>query len=344
MKETVNRYWKLASRPQGMVKVSDFEWAEGPVPEVKDGQVLVRNLYLSFDPTQRGWMEERPPYTPPVPLGAPMPSLGAGQVVESKHPGFSPGDFVQGSVGWQDYFLTDGKGLMPLSKVPPGVSLTLAMGALGMTGLTAYFGLLDVGKPKEGETVVVSGAAGATGSVAGQIARIKGCRSIGIAGGKEKCAWLTSELGFDAAIDYKSEDVSARLRELCPNGIDVYFDNVGGEILDAALANLAMRGRVVICGAISQYNSKNIEGPKNYLSLLVRRGRMEGFMVFDYFARAGEAVAELGQWVKEGKLRHRDDIQEGLENAPQTMVRLFEGGNVGKLLLKIADPPLGGGA
>jgi NADPH-dependent curcumin reductase CurA len=342
MKDAVNRYWKLASRPQGMVKVSDFEWAEGPVPEVKDGQVLVRNIYISFDPTQRGWMEERPPYTPPIPLGQPMQALGAGQVVESKHPGFSRGDFVQGGVGWQDYFVSDGKGLVPLSKVPPGVPLPLAMGALGMTGLTAYFGLLDVGRPKEGETVVVSGAAGATGSVAGQIARIKGCRSIGIAGGKEKCAWLTGELGFDAAIDYKSEDVSARLRELCPNGIDVYFDNVGGEILDAALANLAMRGRVVICGAISQYNSKKIEGPKNYLSLLVRRGRMEGFMVFDYFARAGEAVAELGQWVKEGKLRHRDDIQEGLENAPKTMVRLFEGGNVGKLLLKIADPPLGG--
>ena len=215
------------------------------------------------------------------------------------------------------------------------------MNVLGLTGITAYFGLLEVGRPAEGETVVVSGAAGATGSVVGQIARIKGCRVVGIAGGAEKCAWLRETAGFDAAIDYKAEKVDRRLRDLCPDGIDVFFDNVGGEILDAALAHLAMRGRVVICGAIAGYNDKvPPPGPRNYLSLLVQRGRMEGFIILDYMDRAGEAVTALSTWVAEGKLHHEEDIQEGLENAPATLLRLFEGRNRGKQLLKIADPPL----
>jgi NADPH-dependent curcumin reductase CurA len=337
---TVNRQWRLARRPRGMVQETDFKWAEEPVPTVGPGQVLVRNLYLSMDPTQRGWMS-RDTYIPAMAVGDVVRSFGVGQVVGSRRDGFKQGDLVQGGVGWQDYVLTDGGGPLPLVKLPAGVDIPLAMSVLGLTGITAYFGLLEVGRPKAGETVVVSGAAGATGSVVGQIAKIEGCHVVGIAGGPDKCGWLIREAGFDAAIDYKAERVDRRLRELCPDGIDVFFDNVGGEILDAALANLAMRGRVVVCGAIAGYNEKvPPPGPRNYLSLLVQRGRMEGFIVLDYMERAGEAVAALGQWVREGKLRHQEDIQEGLENAPTTLLRLFEGKNQGKQLLKIADPPL----
>jgi NADPH-dependent curcumin reductase CurA len=323
-----------------MVQATDFTWVEEPVPTVGPGQVLVRNLYLSMDPTQRGWMA-RDTYIPAMAVGDVVRSSGVGQVVGSRHDGFRQGDLVRGGVGWQDYLLTDGGGPLPLVKLPAGVDIPLAMSVLGLTGITAYFGLLEVGRPEKGETVVVSGAAGATGSVAGQIAKIRGCQVVGIAGGPEKCGWLTGEAGFDAAIDYKAERVDRRLRELCPNGIDVFFDNVGGEILDAALANLAMRGRVVICGAISGYNEKAPPpGPRNYLSLLVQRGRMEGFIILDYMDRAAEAVSALSQWVREGKIRHQEDIQEGLENAPATLLRLFEGKNRGKQLLKIADPPL----
>jgi NADPH-dependent curcumin reductase CurA len=337
---TVNRQWRLARRPRGMVEEGDFRWAEEAVPSVGEGQFLVRNLFLSVDPTQRGWMS-RDTYLPAIAMGEVVRSLGVGQVVGSRHEAFRPGDLVSGHVGWQDYILTDGGGPLPLVKLPSGVDIPLAMSVLGLTGITAYFGLLDVGRPRAGETVVVSGAAGATGSVAGQIAKIQGCRVVGIAGGPEKCAWLTDTAGFDAAVDYKAERVARRLGELCPDGIDIFFDNVGGDVLDAALANLAMRGRVVICGAISGYNEKTPPpGPSNYLSLLVRRGRMEGFIVLDYMDRAGEAVAALSRWVEEGKIQHQEDIQEGLENAPQTLLRLFEGKNRGKQLLKIADPPL----
>lgn len=337
---TVNRQWKLARRPRGMVQETDFTWVEEPVPTVGPGQVLVRNLYLSMDPTQRGWMS-RDTYIPAMAIGDVVRSFGVGQVVGSRLDGFKQGDLVQGGVGWQDYLLTDGGGPLPIVKLPPGVDIPLTMSVLGLTGITAYFGLLEVGRPKQGETVVVSGAAGATGSVVGQIAKIEGCRVVGIAGGPEKCGWLTEEAGFHAAIDYKAERVDRRLRELCPDGIDVFFDNVGGEILDAALANLAMRGRVVICGAIAGYNEKlPPPGPRNYLSLLVQRGRMEGFIILDYMGRAGEAVSALSRWVREGKIQHQVDIQEGLENAPATLLRLFEGKNRGKQLLKIADPPL----
>ena len=337
---TVNRQWRLARRPRGLVQETDFTWGEEPVPSVGDGQVLVRNLFLSMDPTKRGWMS-RDTYLPAIPIGEVIRSLGVGQVVGSRHEGFRPGDVVSGHVGWQDYILTDGGGPLPLVKLPSGASIPLSMNVLGLTGITAYFGLLEVGRPQAGETVVVSGAAGATGSVAGQIAKIKGCHVVGIAGGPEKCAWLTEKAGFDEAVDYKSERVDRRLRELCPDGIDLFFDNVGGDILDAALASLAMRGRVVICGAISGYNEKAPPpGPRNYLSLLVQRGRMEGFIILDYLDRAGEAVAALSQWVQQGKLQHEEDIQEGLENAPATLLRLFEGKNRGKQLLKIADPPM----
>lgn len=339
----VNRQWRLAHRPTGLVSALDFAWSEAPVPEVAGGQMLVQNLYLSVDPTQRGWMSADT-YLPAIAIGEVIRSLGVGQVVESKHPKFAPGQLVQGGLGWQDFLVSDGGGELPLSKLPAGIGaaqIPLVMSVLGLTGITAYFGLLEVGRPQAGETVVVSGAAGATGSVVGQIARIKGCRTIGIAGGPEKCAWLTKEAGFDAAIDYKSEKLERRLLELCPNGIDVFFDNVGGLILDAALANLAMHGRVVICGAISMYNEKAPPpGPRNYLSLLVKRGRMEGFIVLDYRERAGEAVAALSQWVREGRIKHEEDIQVGLENAPDTLLRLFDGRNRGKQLLKVADTPL----
>ena len=331
-----NRQWRLASRPTGLVDESNFRWTEEDAPSPKDGEVLVRTLTLSMDPTQRGWMA-RDTYLPAVAIDAVMRSTGGGRVVESRHPNFAPGDVVTGMLGWQDYAVLPGAGISAPMKVPPGVALPLALSTLGITGLTAYFGLLDVGRPAPGDTVVVSGAAGATGSVAAQIAKIKGCRAIGIAGGKDKCDWLTREAGLDAAIDYKSEDVGARLRELCPKGIDVYFDNVGGDILDRALARLARRGRVVLCGGISQYDADVPVGPKNYMNLIVQRGRMEGFLITDYIPRFGDAIRELAGWVTSGKLKDRVDVQEGLENAPRTLQRLFTGANVGKQLLHVAD-------
>jgi NADPH-dependent curcumin reductase CurA len=336
MDTRINRQWRLAARPEGLVGDEHFRWVEEPAPEITaDGQVLVRTLYLSCDPTQRGWMA-RDTYLPAVAIGEVMRSFGVGRVVESRHPGYREGELVQGLLGWQDYALLDG-GSARLSVVPEGVPIPIAMSALGITGLTAYFGLLDIGRPKAGETVVVSAAAGATGSVAGQIARLKGCRTVGIAGGPEKCRWLVEEARFDAAIDYRNEDVAARLLELCPRGIDIYFDNVGGEILDAALARLAFHGRVVVCGAIADYNRSELPpGPRNYLNLLLQRGRMEGFIILDFLERAGEAVAELARWVEAGEIRVEVDIQEGLENAPRTLRRLFTGANRGKQLLRIA--------
>ena len=328
-----NRQWVLAKRPSGLVKESDFRWQEVAVPAVPDGHVLVRNLWLSFYPTQRGWMEDRPSYMPPVQIGEPMRAGAIGQVIESKDPSRKPGELVQGLFGWQDYAVAPSA---MLARVPDGVEPTHLLGVLGITGLTAYFGLLDLGQPKAGDVVVVSGAAGATGSVAGQIAKLHGCHVVGIAGGPEKCAWLLREAHFDAAIDYKSENVSKRLGELCPKGIDVYFDNVGGEILDIALAQLAMHARVVICGAISQYNAtEGVKGPANYLSLLVNRARMQGMVVFDYAARYGEAAREMGGWLADGRLQSREDIVEGFDTFPDALLKLFRGENTGKLLLKV---------
>lgn len=336
METRINRQWRLAARPEGMVGDGHFRWIEEPAPEVAaDGQLLVRTLYLSCDPTQRGWMA-RDTYLPAVAIGEVMRSFGVGRVVESRHPAYAVGQLVQGQLGWQDYALLDG-GSARLSVVPDGVPIPIAMSVLGITGLTAYFGLLEIGRPQAGETVVVSAAAGATGSVAGQIARLKGCRVVGIAGGPDKCRWLVDEARFDAAIDYRNEDVAARLAALCPDGIDVYFDNVGGEVLDAALARLAFHGRVVVCGAIADYNRSELApGPSHYLNLLLQRGRMEGFLVLDFLDRAGEAVAELGRWVEAGEIKVQVDIQEGLENAPRTLRRLFTGENRGKQLLKVS--------
>jgi NADPH-dependent curcumin reductase CurA len=340
MSETVNRQWLLSRRPVGMVSESDFDYRESPLPDLAEGEYRVRNLYVSFDPAMRGWMDDRPSYIPPVQIGEVMRAGAVGQVVESRHPDFQVGDYVQGLFGWQDY-ADAGTGLNQGTKLPPGTPLTWPLGVLGITGLTAYFGLLDLGKPQKGETVVVSGAAGATGSVAAQIARIQGCRVIGIAGGAEKCAWLTGEARLDAAIDYKSENVEQRLGELCPQGIDVYFDNVGGPILDAVLARIAQRARIVMCGGISGYNEKELPpGPRNLMNVVIQRARMEGFIVLDYAPRFGEGIADLTRWLEEGEIVHQEDIQEGIENAPRTFLRLFKGQNRGKQLLKLADPPI----
>ena len=330
MSET-SRRWLLRSRPVGMVKESDFELREAEIPKPAPNQVLLRNLYLAFEPAMRGWMHERPAYMPPIALGEVMRGMTVGRVLESRREGFRPGDLVSCMGGWQEHALV-GEGL---SKLLPGVEPALALSVLGITGLTAYFGMLDLGRPRRGETVVVSGAAGATGSVAGQIARIEGCRVIGIAGGPEKCGWLTSEARFDAAIDYKSEDVRGRLAALCPDGVDVYFDNVGGPLLDELLRRITRGARVVLCGAISGYNLEEPPGPRNYLALVLRSARMEGFLVFDYASRFEEAQRKLAAWVAEGEIAWRVDVQEGFENAPRTFLRLFRGDNLGKQLLRL---------
>jgi NADPH-dependent curcumin reductase CurA len=333
----MNRRWLLAKRPTGHIEDDCFNLVEEPVPEpTQDGEFVVRNLVLSCDPTQRGWIS-RDTYMPAVKFGEVIRSGGAGRVVASKNPSFAVGDRVVGMLGWQDYVLFAAGAPTP-SKLPPGVPLETAMSVLGATGITAYFGLLEVGRPKAGETVVVSGAAGATGSIVGQIARIEGCRTVGIAGGKDKCEWLVKEARFDAAIDYKSEDVGARLRETCPKGIDIYFDNVGGDLLDTALVQLAMRGRIVLCGAIATYNDDELRpGPKHYMNLLLKRGRMEGFLVLDYMSRAAEAVSKLWPWVNSGQIVFRVDVAKGLEKAPGALRRIFSGENQGKQLVRIAD-------
>ena len=275
-------------------------------------------------------------YVPPVALGEVMRAATAGRVVESKSTKLAAGDYVSGWLGVQEYAVCDENAVSKVNT--EAVPLPTYLGALGMPGITAYFGLLEVGAPKEGETVVVSAAAGAVGSVVGQIAKLKGCRVVGIAGGPEKCKWIVDELGFDAAIDYKSEDVGAALKQHCPAGVDVYFDNVGGDILDAALARLARGARVVICGAISQYNNLDaVKGPSNYMSLLVNRARMEGFVVVDYMSRAPEATREMAGWIADGRLVAREDVVEGFERFPDALVKLFAGENVGKLVLKVAD-------
>ena len=313
------------------------------MPEPGPGQFVVRVLWLGFDPTQRGWLNDVPSYMPPVEIGEVMRAIAVGQVVESRSPEFEVGTYVHGLLGWQDYVVTAGRGLFGARKVPPGLSPRSMLGLYGTTGLTAYFGMLDVGRPAEDDLVVVSGAAGATGSVAGQIARVMGCRTIGIAGGPEKCAWVHDVARFDHVIDYKQDDVSARLGQLAPDGINVYFDNVGGSILEACLDHLALRARVVLCGGISSGYTADAapSGPRNYMQLVGRRARMEGFLVPDYFSRSAEAIAELRRWAESGAIVVAEDIQVGLENAPATLRRLFEGKNLGKQLLKVADPPIG---
>ncbi|MGO8904351.1 MAG: NADP-dependent oxidoreductase [Solirubrobacteraceae bacterium] len=330
-----NRRVVLAERPSGMVDERTVRMEEEDVPAPAAGEALAQVRYLSIDPTIRTWMDDAPGYLPPIAIGEVVRSGGVAEVVQSNCDAYSPGQLLFGLTGWQDYVIAD-EAERAMQPLPDGVSPTTALGALGITGMTAYFGLLDVGRIKEGDTVVVSGAAGATGSTVGQIAKIKSAgKVVGIAGGPSKCAWIVDELGFDAAIDYKSANVSERLRELCPQGIDLYFDNVGGEILDACLAELAMRGRVVLCGAISGYNDPNARGPANYLSLLIRRGRMEGFIILDYVDRFPQAQAEMAGWLASGQIKSAEHVVEGLEHAPDALNLLFTGGNTGKVIVRV---------
>jgi NADPH-dependent curcumin reductase CurA len=321
----------LARRPVGSVDPSCFAADDVPVESPGPGQVLVEVGWLSIDPTIRGWMQQDT-YLPAIAIGEPIRSGGIGTVIESNADTLPVGSTVFGMTGWQQFAVMDGSAQV----IPDGIDPQAALSVFGVTGLTAYFGLLDVGRPTEGETVLVSGAAGATGSVAGQIAKIKGCRVVGIAGSDEKCAMLTGEFGFDAAINYRTEDVSAAIGAACPHGVDVFFDNVGGDILQAALDHLALRGRVVMCGAIAQYNDETPRpGPNNLTNLIVNRGRMEGFIILDYFDRAAEAMMALGGWVAEGKLVYKTDVVKGLDNAPTALNRLFTGANLGKVMVEL---------
>jgi NADPH-dependent curcumin reductase len=301
----------------------------------------VKALALSLDPAMRGWMNEGKSYIEPVGIGEVMRAGGIGKVVASRNPKFAVGDLVSGAIGVQEYAAVsqDGMRKAGLFKIDARLGgVTQWLNVLGMPGMTAYFGLLDVGQPRPGDTVVVSGAAGAVGQTVGQLAKIKGCRVVGIAGGRAKCDWVVNELGFDACVDYKAGNVKAGLKEHCPKGVDVYFDNVGGEILDDVLARLARGARIVICGAISQYNNTTpVQGPKNYMSLLVNRARMEGMVVFDYADRFPAAVAELAGYMKDGRLKSREDVVRGLETFPEALLKLFNGENFGKLVLQVAD-------
>ena len=331
-----NRAIRLKRRPVGLPTADDWELTSDEIGEPGEGEVLIEVHNVSLDPAMRGWISEGASYRQPVGIGAVMDAIAVGRVVASRDERFSEGDYVQGLFGVREYAVVPGKGLQ---KIDPDVApLPKWLGVLGMPGMTAYIGLMEIGKPQEGQTVVVSGAAGAVGSLVGQIAKLQGARAVGIAGGPEKCHYITEELGFDAAIDYKNEDVPSGLRAACPNGIDVYFDNVGGEILDAALAQLAFRARVVICGAISQYNStERMRGPANYMSLLVNNATMTGFLVFHYASHYADAARQMGEWVAAGKLESREDVEHGIERFPEVFLKLFEGTNDGKLVLAVRD-------
>lgn len=338
---TQNRQWLLKTRPVGEVGPAHFELVTSalPQPDLAKGEVLLKTLMLGFDPAMRGWMEDVPSYLPPVALGEPMRASGVAQVVQSSNAELPVGTLVQGLTNWQEYSIGDPAGLIPPMALPAGTPPNLALSIFGTTSLTAYFGLLDVGQPRAGETVLVSGAAGATGSVVAQIARLKGCRVVGIAGGAEKCEWLRSACRLDAVIDYKTENLQRRIAELCPHGVNVFFDNVGGATLEAAIGQMADYGRLVLCGAIASYNDKTPKpGPHNLMLLITRRLRMQGFIVLDYLDRFAEAIDDLTQWVMAGDIAWREDIQEGFENIPRTLQRLFTGENVGKQLLHLADP------
>lgn len=333
----MNKQLKLVKRPVGMPDADTWTLESNPIPEPGDGEILIQNHYVSLDPAMRGWMNEAKSYIPPIPLGDVMRAGTVGMVVKANnHPKYKVGDCLTGWGGVQQYSLTDGSNYYAVD--PSLAPMPTYIGTLGMPGMTAYFGILEVGKIKEGEVVLVSGAAGAVGSVVGQIAKIKGCRVVGIAGGPEKKKYLLEELGFDGAIDYKNEDVKAGIKRECPKGLDVFFDNVGGEILDHALARLRMHARIVICGAISQYNNReNVKGPANYLSLLVNRATMQGMVVMDYAKDYRRAAMEMGRWMAEGKLKSREDIYEGIENFHPTFQRLFTGEKKGKLVLKVIE-------
>ena len=334
----LNKQWLLHSRPEGMVSEANFVLAETPLPkpDLNAGEFLVRNTYFSFEPAMRGWMEDKPSYLPPVVIGEPMRSTAIGEIIQSSNPSFPEGSMVQGMFGWQEYAIGGGASLFPANLLPADAPPTMLLSIMGGTALTAYFGLLHVGELKDGDTVLVSGAAGATGSVAAQIAKIKGCKVVGIAGGEAKCSWLVDDVGIDHAIDYKSENVKQRIGELCPEGVNVFFDNVGGDTLEAGIEHIAQFGRIVLCGAISEYNDEQPRsGPNNLMNLVKFSVRMEGFIMFNYIDKIDEAYADLGNWLAEGKLLWKEDIQEGFENIPATFLRLFSGSNEGKQLLKV---------
>ncbi|HYW58005.1 MAG TPA: NADP-dependent oxidoreductase [Polaromonas sp.] len=335
-----NHQVRLAARPVGSPTRDNWKFTTEPVAEPGPGDVLVKNLYLSLDPAMRGWMNEGKSYIPPVEIGAVMRAGGVGKVIASQNPAFAVGDYVNAGLDVQEYCLIPEAQVKRsgMFKVDPRMGLTSWLNVLGMPGMTGYFGLLDVGQPKAGETVVVSGAAGAVGQTVGQIAKLRGCRVVGIAGGKAKCDWVVNELGFDACIDYKAGDIKAGLKEHCPKGVDIYFDNVGGEILDTVLTRITRGARIIICGAISQYNNTTpVKGPANYLSLLVNRARMEGIVVFDYADRYPQAVAEMAGYLKAGTMKSKEDVVVGLDTFPETLLKLFNGENFGKLVLQVAE-------
>ena len=346
---TSNRQWLLNQRPDAMPGEDDFELVETPIPEPADGQFVMRASVLSVDPYMRGRMRDVKSYVPPVQIGEVMTGASVGAVIASKNDKYKVGDIVEGRFGWQDYALSDGRDA-GARKVDPSLGpISTALGVLGMPGMTAYFGLTEVGEPKEGDTVVVSAASGAVGGLVGQIAKIKGCRAVGIAGGPEKCAYIKDELGYDAAIDHRAagdvKAMTAALGEAAPDGIDVYFDNVGGMTLDAVLNRINLHARIAICGMISEYNQTEPElAPRPTRALLVQRARMQGLIVFDWVKRYPEGMAQMAAWIKEGRIKYREDVLEGIENMPKAMLRLFSGENFGKQLVRAAPDPAPGQA
>ncbi|MEI2579809.1 NADP-dependent oxidoreductase [Scytonema sp. PRP1] len=337
MPNSINQQILLKSRPVGEPKESDFALVETPIPEPGEGEVLNRTIYLSLDPYMRGRMSDRESYATPLELGSVMVGGAVSQVVKSNHPQFSAGDFVLSYDGWQAYGVSKGETLRKLD--PNQAPISYALGITGMPGMTAYFALLDIGQPQAGETVVVSAASGAVGSVAGQIAKLKGCRAVGVAGSEAKCDYVVKELGFDACINRKTQDLSSALKAACPNGIDVYFDNTAGPILEAVLQQINLGARIPLVGLISQYNAENPPPGPNLMPLLVKRALIKGFLVGDYQQRQAEFVNDVSQWLQEGKLKYKEDVVEGLENAPHAFIGLLQGKNFGKLIVKVSDDP-----
>jgi hypothetical protein len=334
----VNRQWRLKSRPTGLIKADNFELVSQPIPEPGAGQLLIRSVYLSLDPAMRGWLTDRPSYVPPVQIGEIMRGLAVGIVEKSNHPKFAAGDRVQGMFGWQEYLLSSGDAVTKLPET--GLPFSASLGLFGLAGLTAYAGLLEVGQPKSGETLLVSGAAGSVGSLVGQIAKIKGLRVVGIAGTDEKCNWLREELAFDAAVNYKQAEFKKQLKTACPNGVDIYFENVGGEILETALYLMNTFGRVVMCGMISIYNAtESVPGPSNLALVISKRLKMQGFLATDYASKVKEMVSNFTQWYSSGQLKYRVDIVRGLEAAPVAINKLFDGSHHGKLIVQVSNPP-----
>jgi NADPH-dependent curcumin reductase CurA len=336
--EQVNRQWRLKSRPTGLIKTDDFELVSEPTAEPGEGQFLIRNVYLSLDPAMRGWLIDRPSYVPPVQIGEIMRGLAVGVVEKSDHPKFAAGDRVQGMFGWQEYALSTGEGVTKLPESP--LPFSAYLGLFGLAGLTSYTGLLEVGQPKAGETLLISGAAGSVGSLVGQIGKIKGLRVVGIAGTEEKCRWLREELAFDAAINYKEANYKKQLKVACPNGVDIYFENVGGEILETALYLMNTFGRVVVCGMISMYNATEpVPGPSNLALVISKRLKIQGFIATDFASKIKEMVSSFTQWYSSGQLKYRVDVVRGLEAAPAAINKLFDGSNNGKLMVQVSDPP-----